>query len=164
MLQYTARCIFPKRLPLHWGIVMYTHRCALKLSQILNNKTVFLQCGCWRRQFHGRPTLKALCTFDNFVRPVFTLGVSQQRHKLITNLWKFELKWSSNLRVNMEEKKHPSLSQCAFRCLNSRPRNQILRSRNQIQICLSRKRRYFRGRRFLQCFTLSTALHWSLNM
>ena len=36
--------------------------------------------------------LKALKTFGNCHRPVFSLGVSQHKHK-ITNLWKFEINW-----------------------------------------------------------------------
>ncbi len=43
--------------------------------------------------------LKTLDTFGNCQRPVFSLGVSQHMHK-ITNLWKFELNWSSELRNN----------------------------------------------------------------
>ena len=39
----------------------------------------------------------------NCQRPVFSLGVSQHMHK-ITNLWTFELNWSSNLRDNNERK------------------------------------------------------------
>ena len=66
-------------------------------------------------------------------RPVFSLAVSQHMHK-ITNLWKFELNWSSKLRDNNGRKKHPCHKKlCAFRCLISRPQNLILRSRNQIR-------------------------------
>ena len=66
-------------------------------------------------------------------RPAFSLAVSQHMHK-ITNLWKFELNWSSKLRDNNGRKKHPCHKKlCAFRCLISRPQNLILRSRNQIR-------------------------------
>ena len=41
--------------------------------------------------------LKTLDTIGNCRRPVFSLGVSQHMYK-ITNLWKFELNWSSKLR------------------------------------------------------------------
>ena len=54
-----------------------------------------------------RDALETLDTFGNYQKPVFSLGVSQHMHK-ITNLWKFELNWSSKL--------------CAFRSkLISRP-------------------------------------------
>ena len=43
--------------------------------------------------------LKTLDTIGNCQRPVFSRGVSQHIHK-ITNLWKFELGWSSKLRDN----------------------------------------------------------------
>ena len=45
--------------------------------------------------------LKTLDNIGNCQRPVFLLGVSQHMHK-ITNLWKFELNWSSKLRDNNE--------------------------------------------------------------
>ena len=47
--------------------------------------------------------LKALNMIGGCQRPVFSLGVSQHMHK-ITNLWKFELNWSSKLQENNEEK------------------------------------------------------------
>ena len=47
--------------------------------------------------------LKGRYTFGNFQRPVSSLGVSHYKHK-ITNLWKFELNWSSELRENDERK------------------------------------------------------------
>ena len=50
--------------------------------------------------------LKAVDTFGNCRKSVFSLGVSQHMHK-ITNLWKFELDWSSELRDNYERKKTP---------------------------------------------------------
>ena len=43
--------------------------------------------------------LKGLDTFGNCQRPVFSLGAYHYMHK-ITNLWKFELNWSSKLRGN----------------------------------------------------------------
>ena len=64
--------------------------------------------------------LKAVDTIGNCKRLAFTVGVSQHMHK-ITNLWKFELNRSSNLR-----------ELCAFRWLISRPQVLNLRSRNQI--------------------------------
>ena len=45
-------------------------------------------------------------TIGNCQRPVFSLGVSQHMDK-ITNLRKFELDWSSELRDNYERTKHP---------------------------------------------------------
>ena len=50
--------------------------------------------------------LKTVDTIGNCQRPVFSLGVSQHMHK-ITNLWKFELDWSSELRDMMKRKKTP---------------------------------------------------------
>ena len=105
--------------------------------------------------------LKTLVTICNCQRLVFTVGVSEHMHK-ITNLWKFELNRSSKLQDNngKKKKKNPSHTKlCAFRCLISRP--QIL---NQIRgkLLLSRKLFYFRGRRFSQCFILSTSPHYSL--
>ena len=71
-------------------------------------------------------------TIGNCQRPVFLLAVSQHMHK-ITNLWKFELDCSSELRDNYERKNHPCHAKlCAFRCLISRPQILNLRSRNQI--------------------------------
>ena len=103
-------------------------------------------------------------TIGNCQRPVFSLGVSQHMHK-ITNLWKFELDWSSELRDNYERKKltcHTKL--CAFRCSISRPQILNLRSRNQIrgELLHSWKLRHFRGSHFSQCFILSTSPHYSL--
>ena len=48
-------------------------------------------------------TLKTLDSIGNCQRPLFPLGISQLMHK-ITNLWKFELNWSSKLRDNNEIK------------------------------------------------------------
>ena len=47
--------------------------------------------------------LKALYTFGNCQRPVFSLGVSHHNHK-ITSLWKCGLNRSSKLRKNDESK------------------------------------------------------------
>ena len=84
-------------------------------------------------------------------------------HK-ITNLWKFELNRSSNLRDNNErKKKHPCHTKlCAFRWLISRPQVN-LRTRNQIRgkLLLSRKLWHFRGSRFSQCFKPSTSPQYS---
>ena len=107
--------------------------------------------------------LKAVDTIGNCQRLVFTVGVSQHMHK-ITNLWKFELNRSSNLRDNNERKKclcHTKL--CVFRWLISRPQVLNLRSRNQIRgkLLLSRKLWHFRGSHFSQCFLPSTSLHYS---
>ena len=47
--------------------------------------------------------LKTMDTIGNCQRPVFTVGVPQHMHN-ITNLYKFELNRSSNLRDNNERK------------------------------------------------------------
>ena len=102
--------------------------------------------------------LKTLDTTGNCQRPVFSLGVSQHMHKL-TNLWKFELNWSKQLRDNNERKNHPCHTKlCAFWCLISN-----LRSRNQThgKLLLSRKLRHFGGSCFSQCFIQSTSPHYS---
>ena len=101
---------------------------------------------------------------NNCQRPVFSLCVSQHIHK-ITNLWKFELDWSLELRDNYERKKHPCHTKlCAFRCLILRPQTLNLRSRKQIRgkLLLSWKLCHFRGSCFSQCFTLSTSPRYSL--
>ena len=105
--------------------------------------------------------LKSVDTIGNCQSPVFSPGVYLPMHK-ITNLWKFELDRSSELRDNYERKKHPSHTKlCAFRCLISRPQILYLRSWNQIRgkLLLSRKLSHFRGSRFSQCFILSTSPH-----
>ena len=107
--------------------------------------------------------LKAVDTIGNCQRLAFTVDVSQHMHK-ITNLWKFELNRSSNLRHNNERKKHPSHRKlCAFRWLISRPQVLNLRSQNQIRrkLLLSRKLWHFRGSRFSQCFIPATSPHYS---
>ena len=56
--------------------------------------------------------------FGNCQRPVFSLGVSQHKHK-ITNLWKYGLDWSLDLQENNERKIYPCLNTlCASRCIN----------------------------------------------
>ena len=105
--------------------------------------------------------LKAVDTIGNCQSLAFTVGVSQHMHK-ITNLWKFELNRSSNLRDNNERKKHPCHTKlCAFRWLISIPQVLNLRSWNQIlgKLLLSRKLWHFRGSRFSQCFIPSTSPH-----
>ena len=57
--------------------------------------------------------LKALDTFSNCQRPVFSLGVSQKKNK-ITSLWKFELNWSPKLWQNNERKKHTWCTSCVL--------------------------------------------------
>ena len=61
-------------------------------------------------------TIKDTDTIGNCQWTVFSLGVSQHMHK-ITNLWKFELNWSSKLRDNNERKN--TLSDAWFRDLKS---------------------------------------------
>ena len=86
-------------------------------------------------------------TIGNFQRPVFSLGVSQHMHDK-TNLWKYELNWSSKLQENNGRKKaHVHQLYCAFRCLIFRPQNQT----PGLEIKWSC---------FSQCFILSTALHY----
>ena len=93
----------------------------------------------------------------NFQRLVFTVAVSQHVHK-ISNLWKFELNRSSNLRDN--NKGNIIVTQTCVR-LDGWVLN--LRSRNQIsgKLLLSRKLWHFRGSRFAQCLIPSTSPHYS---
>ena len=51
----------------------------------------------------GKTVLKTLVNIGNCQRPLFSLGVSQHKHK-ITNMWKFELNWLSKLRDNNKRK------------------------------------------------------------
>ena len=83
-------------------------------------KTFYLHC--WNQlnhiniSVHGFMNywcLKTMDTIGNCQRLVFTVGVSQHMHK-ITNLWKFELNQSSNLRDNNEKKKNLLSRSCAL--------------------------------------------------
>ena len=67
---------------------------------------------------HGRFHVAKALSFERFLKTMDTIGncsktslltwcISTFMHK-ITNLWKFELVWSSELRDNYERKKHPS--------------------------------------------------------
>ena len=102
-------------------------------------------------------SLKAMHTFGNCQRPVFSLGVSQHMHQ-ISNLCKFELNWSSKLRESEERKKHPCwMNLCAFRYRNKRlTRHVRLEVFNYFseKLPLSQNLCYFRVSHFL----LSTAL------
>ena len=106
--------------------------------------------------------LKPVDTIGKCQIPVFSLGVPQHMHK-ITNQWKFELDWSSELRDNYERKTHCHMKLCAFRWLISRPQILNLRSRNQIRgkLLLFRKLLHFRRSSFSQCF-IPTSPHYSL--
>ena len=106
--------------------------------------------------------LKAVDTIGDCQRLAFTVGVSQHMHK-ITNLWKFELNRSSNIRDNNERRKHPCHTKlCAFRWLISRPQVLNVRSLNQIRgkLLLSPKLWHFRGSCFSQCFIPPTSPHY----
>ena len=99
--------------------------CSYNLMQIKASMKVV--CGISVRF----PYLKTLDTIGNCQRQVFSLSVSHHMHKT-TNLWKFELNWSSKLRDNNERKEHPCHTKlCAFRCLISRPQILNLRSRTE---------------------------------
>ena len=129
----------------------------------LRNKTVFtLSQIPWLTQF---TYLKTLDTIGYCQRPLFSLGVSQHIQK-ITNLCKFELNWSSELRDNYERKKHPCHTKlCAFICMpDFETSSSKLEVSKQIRgkLLLSQKLRHFRGSRFSQCFIPSTSPHYSL--
>ena len=98
---------------------------------------------------------------DSCQRPVFSLGVSQHKLKL-TNLWKFELNWSSELRGNNDKEKTPWHEVVCFQMLDfetSKSNSTVSKSNSYFsgKFFLSRKLRYFRGSRFAQCFY--TVLH-----
>ena len=120
-----------------------------KLSTIIIFKRCKFNVNLWTLCFLSYKKyidpLKTLDTIGNCQRQVFSLDVSQHTHK-ITNLWKFELNWSSKLR-DINQRKNTKL--CAFRCLISKPQVLNLRSRNQIrrELLLSRKLYHFRGSR-----------------
>ena len=84
--------------------------------------------------------------FGNYQRSVFSLAVSQHKHK-ITSLSKFELNRSLKLR-----EKTPLLEE--FVCFQIRIKDFQL----EVFYCLplSQKPQYFRGSRFPQCFILPT--------
>ena len=113
-------------------------------------KPYYMQClkfqkyGLHERALTPLKYLKTVYTIGNCQRPVSSLGISQHMHK-ITNLCKFELDRSSELRDNYERKKHP--------CHTKKIVGKLL---------LSPKLRHFRGSRFSQCFILSTSPHYSL--
>ena len=65
-----------------------------------NNKGIILYVkegsDYYKLELYSMSELKTLDTFT-CQRPVFSLGVSQHMHTM-TNLWKFELNWSSKLQ------------------------------------------------------------------
>ena len=74
----------------------------------------------WTFPFKGRYTI------GSCQRPVFSLGVSQHIHKL-TNLWKFELNWSSKFGENGKRKNTLVGQMCV---LSDRNKRLIARSLN----------------------------------
>ena len=79
----------------------------------------------------------------------------------ITNLWKFELNWSSELRDNNERKAPLSHEVVCLQMLDfetSKSNSEV----SKWKLPHSRKLRYFRGSRFSQCVIPSTAPHYSL--
>ena len=104
--------------------------------------------------------LKGRYTFGNSQRPLFSLGVSQHKHK-ITSGWKFELKFNQSCEKMMREKT-PLLDE--FVCFQIRIKDFWLEVFYYFseKLPLSQNLCYFRGSRFSQCFILSTALKCSL--
>ena len=141
-----------KWLSFHTRYILYKFTTMLQFS-----KGHLLNCS------HVKGALKAVDTIGNCQRLASTVGVSQRMHK-ITNLQKFELNRSKNLRDNNERKKHPCHTKlCAFRSVISRPQDLNLRSRNQIRekLLLSQKLWHFRGSCFSQFFIPLTPPHYS---
>ena len=85
---------------LHFFYIIGTHVSSanMYLQQTCNTETTKVSISIFLRL-----NLKALYTFCNCQRPVFSLSVSHYKHK-ITSLWKFGLNWSSKLRENVERK------------------------------------------------------------
>ena len=73
-------------------LLRYTKCKYWPLTILLPNVTIGLNAR--QKQQIVIQLLKAVATFGNCQRPVFSLAVSQHMHK-ITNLWKFELNRSS---------------------------------------------------------------------
>ena len=102
--------------------------------------------------------LKTLDTIRNCQRLVFSVGVSQQTHK-ITNLLNFEVNWSLKLQNNNERKTPSSHQVVCFQMLDfetSKSHSELSKP-NSWKIT-SFSKGYFRGSCFSQCFILSTAL------
>ena len=131
------------------SIDSFLNTVSLKLTELgthINCRSVL--CYCWsalsitqknwkcllvsQKLYHFRQ--KPVDTIGNCQRPVSSLAVSQHHKHEITNLWRFELDWSSELRDNYKRKKHCCHTKmCAFRCLILGP--QVLNLRSQNQIC-----------------------------
>ena len=146
----------------------YDGKVFVSISTSIELVLIDIKLVCWATQVNYKSkihaSLKAVDTIGNCQRLASTVGVPQDMHK-ITNLWKFELNRSSNLRDMNERKKHYCHTKmCAFRWLISRPQVLSLRSRNQIRgkLLLSQKLWHFRGCRFSQCFIPSTSPHYAL--
>ena len=75
--------------------------------------SVCVQCSLVKSSpvFQLGSLVKALDTFGNCQRPVFSFGVSQHMHKII-NLWTFELIWSSKMEENNDRKKQSCRTSC----------------------------------------------------
>ena len=102
-------------------------------------------CSCRQREDVSWG-LKALDTFGNCQRTVFSLGVSQHMHK---NNKSVKI-WTQLVR-KWRKKKYPCCTNvCAFR---------FLRKAEGLKVQILR---YFRESRVSQCFILSTALHCQL--
>ena len=125
----------------------------------------------WAKNWRCRSKHRAnVCIWDIRQWTLLVIVKDQSSHLVylnimhkITNLWKFELDWSSELRDNYERKKQPCHTKlCAFRWLISRPQILNLRSQNQIsgKLILSWKLHHFRGSRFSQCFIPSIAPYY----
>ena len=120
------------------------------LLQLFNHLWACLLAACFT-------SLKAVDTIGNCQRLAFTVSVSQHMHKT-TNLWKFELNRSSNLRDNNERKKHPCHTKlCVFIWLISRPQ---VCSKLEVSKSNSWKITSF-SKTMLQCFIPSTSPHYS---
>ena len=111
-------------LTLSHGSALYTW---LKKKNVVRKKTRKVKNGgenlTLSTNFWIQISWKTLDTIGNCQRPLVSLSVSQHMLK-ITNLWKFELNWSSKLRENNRRRKNPCRTKLwAFRCLISRPQN-----------------------------------------
>ena len=86
-----------------WIVQMCVHVLRVRIMSLVHGLRKTVLQSRLEQQALRAVVLKAVDTIGNCQRLAFTVGVSQHKHK-ITNLSKFELNRSSNLRENNERK------------------------------------------------------------
>ena len=95
------RCLILRPQNLIWGLEIKLMEKKILKNYVTSEGAVSHNV-LYNQQFQQCPLpLKGRYTFGNCQRTVFSLGVSQQKHK-ITSLWKFGLNRSTKLRENDE--------------------------------------------------------------